>query len=162
VAVLWNPGNPGNALAIQEVKRAAESLGVQHRLLEVRGPSEFDAVFSAMAKQRVEAVLVVADSLFVTHRARLASLEAKYRLPSMHSFRQNVEAGGLMCYAPDTVAIWRRAAFFVDRILKGVKPADLPVEQPTKFELLINLKTAKVLGLSIPPSLLQRADQVIE
>ena len=162
VAVLWNPANPAQGLAIREVKRAAGSLDVQLQLLEVRGPSDFEAAFAAMAEQRAEAVLVVAESLFVSHRAQLAKLAVRYRLPSIHSFRQNVEAGGLMSYAPDTVAVWRRAAFFVDKILKGSKPADLPVEQPTKFELVINLKTAQTLGLAIPRSLLLRADQVIE
>lgn len=162
VAVLFNPANPAQRLAVGDVKRAAEPLAVQLQLLEVRGPSDFEGAFRAMAEQRAEAVLVVADSLFVSQRAQLAELEARYRLPSMHSFRQNVEAGGLMSYAPDSVAVWRRAAFFVDKILKGSNPADLPVEQPTKFELVINLKTARALGLAIPRSLLLRADQVIE
>jgi len=162
VGVLSNPANPGNALAMRDVKEAARSVGVQLHALHARGPGDFDGAFAAMAKQRVQALLVVADSLFVTHRARLATLEATYRLPSIHSFVLNVEAGGLIGYAPDTVAAWRRAAVFVDRILKGAKPAELPVEQPTKFELVINLKTAKALGLTIPQSLLLRADQVIE
>jgi putative ABC transport system substrate-binding protein len=110
----------------------------------------------------VNAVLIVADALFVVHRAPLADLEAKYRLPSMHTLRSNVEARGLMSYGPDIVAVWRRAAVCVDKILKGAKPAELPVEQPTKFELVINLKTAKTLGLTIPQTLLLRADQLIE
>ena len=137
-------------------------MGVQLYAREARGPADFDRAFAAMAKQRVQAVLVVADSLFVAHRSRLAGLEAKHRLPSMHSFVLNVEAGGLLSYAPDTVAIWRHAASFVDRILKGAKPTELPVAQPTKFQLVINLHTARALGLAIPQSLLQRADQVIE
>jgi ABC-type uncharacterized transport system substrate-binding protein len=162
VAILWNPANPAQALAMRDVKRAARSVGVQLQLLEARGPNEFDAAFAAMAKQRVEALLVVPEAIFVVHGARLADLAAKNRLPSMHGLRQNVDAGGLMSYGPSTVAVWRRAAFFVDKILKGVRPADLPVEQPTKYELVINLKTAKALGLTIPPSMLARADQVIE
>jgi putative ABC transport system substrate-binding protein len=162
VGVLSNPANPGNALAMGVVKEAAQSVGVQLHVLEARGPGDFDGAFAAMAKQRVQALLVVADSLFVAHRARLASLESKHRLPSMHSFVLNVEAGGLIGYAPDTVAAWRRAAVFVDKILKGAKPADLPVEQPTKFDLVVNLKTAKALGLTLPPSLLTRADRIIE
>jgi putative ABC transport system substrate-binding protein len=162
VAILWNPANPAQALAMRDVKRAARSVGVQLQLLEARGPNEFDAAFAAMAKQRVEALLVVPEAIFVVHGARLADLAAKNRLPSMHGLRQNVDAGGLMSYGPSTVAVWRRAAFFVDKILKGVRPADLPVEQPTKYELVINLKTAKALGLKIPQSLLLRADQVIE
>ena len=162
VAILSNPANPSHALAITNVKAAAGSLGVQLQLLEAREPNQFDGAFAAMAKERVDALLVVADGMFIFHRARLADLAAKNRVPSMHGVRENVEAGGLMSYGPSTVAAWRRAAFFVDRILKGTKPADLPVEQPTKFELVINLKTAKVLGLTVSPSLLARADEVIE
>jgi putative ABC transport system substrate-binding protein len=115
-----------------------------------------------MAQHRVNAVLIVADALFVVHRVPLAELEAKYRLPSMHTLRPNVEAGSLMSYGPDIVAVWRRAAVSVDKILKGATPADLPIEQPTKFEVVINLKTAKALGLTIPKGLLLRADQVIQ
>jgi putative tryptophan/tyrosine transport system substrate-binding protein len=162
VAILSNPANPSHALAITNVKAAAGSLGVQLQLLEAREPNQFDGAFAAMAKERVDALLVVADGMFIFHRARLADLTAKNRVPSMHGVRENVEAGGLMSYGPSTVAAWRRAAFFVDRILKGAKPADLPVEQPTKFELVINLKTAKTLGLDMPASLLARADEVIE
>ena len=149
VAILSNPANPSHALAITNVKAAAGSLGVQLQLLEAREPNQFDGAFAAMTKERVDALLVVADGMFIFHRARLADLAAKNRVPSMHGVRENVEAGGLMSYGPSTVAAWRRAAFFVDRILKGTKPADLPVEQPTKFELVINLKTAKVLGLTV-------------
>jgi putative ABC transport system substrate-binding protein len=162
VAVLSNPANPAQALTIKDVKAAGRSLGVQLQLLEARGPNEFDGAFAAMAKERAEALLVVSDSMFLLHRARLADLAAKNQLPSMYGVREFVEAGCLMSYGPSIVAIYRRAAFFVDKILKGAKPADLPVEQPTKFELAINLKTAKALGLTIPQSLLQRADQVIE
>jgi len=162
VAILSNPANPSQALAITNVKAAAGSLGVQLQLLEAREPNQFDGAFAAMAKERVDALLVVADGMFMLHRTRLADLAAKSRVPSMHGVRENVEAGGLMSYGPSTVAAWRRAAFFVDRILKGAKPADLPVEQPTKFELVVNLKTAKALGLLIPPVLLARADEVIE
>ena len=162
VAVLSNPANPAHALAIRDLKVAARALGVQLQLLEARGPNEFDGAFAAMAKERVETLLVVPDTAFILHRARLADLAAKHRLPSMHGLRENVDAGGLMSYGPSGVAALRRAALFVDRILKGAKPADLPVEQPTKFELVINLKTAKALGLTIPPLLLLRADQVIE
>jgi putative ABC transport system substrate-binding protein len=162
VAILSNPANPSHALAITNVKAAAGSLGVQLQLLEAREPNQFDGAFAAMAKERVDALLVVSDGMFILHRARLANLAAKNKVPSMHGVRENVEAGGLMSYGPSTVAAWRRTAFFVDRILKGAKPADLPVEQPTKFELVINLKTAKTLGLDMPASLLARADEVIE
>jgi putative ABC transport system substrate-binding protein len=144
------------------VKHAARTLGTELLLQEARGPEDFDAAFAAMAKRRADALMVVADALFVVHRTRLAELEARYRLPSMHGLRANVEAGGLMSYGPNIPANWRRAASFVDRILKGARPADLPVEQPTQFDLVINLKTAKALGLTIPPSLLLRADQVVE
>jgi putative ABC transport system substrate-binding protein len=162
VGVLSNPANPSNASAIRDLKVAARSLGVQLRLLEARGPSEFAAAFAAMAKERVPALLVMTDPVFYLHRARLADLAAKNRLPSMHGVREYVEAGGLMSYGPNVLDLLRRAATFVDKILKGAKPGDLPVEQPTKFELVINLKTGRALGLTIPPSLLLRADQVIE
>jgi putative ABC transport system substrate-binding protein len=137
-------------------------LGVQLELLEAREPNQFDGAFAAMAKGRAEALLVVSDSMFVIHRARLADLAAKNRVPSMYGVRENVDAGGLISYGPSTVAASRRAAAFVDKILRGAKPADLPVEQPTEFELVINLKTAKALGLTIPQSLLLRVNEVIE
>jgi putative ABC transport system substrate-binding protein len=162
VAILSNPANPAHALAISNVKAAAPSLGVQLELLEAREPHQLDGAFAAMAKGRAEALLVVSDSMFVIHRARLADLAAKNRVPSMYGVRENVDAGGLISYGPSTVAASRRAAAFVDKILRGAKPADLPVEQPTEFELVINLKTAKALGLTIPQSLLLRADQLIE
>jgi putative ABC transport system substrate-binding protein len=162
VAILWNSSNPAQAIAIKDVKASARLAGVQLLLLDVRGPDEFERAFATMAKQRVDAVLVVADALFVSHRARIAELEARYRLPSMHGLLQNVDAGGLMFYGPDLTVVYRRGAFYVDKILKGTKPADLPVEQPAKYDLVINLKTAKALGLAIPQSLLFRADQIIE
>ena len=135
---------------------------MQLQLLEARGPNEFDGAFAAMAKERVGALLVVADSMFLLHRTRLADLAAKSRLPAAYGTRESVEAGGLMSYGASLSDLYRRAATYVNKILKGAKPGDLPVEQPTKFELVINLKTAKALGLTISPSLLQRADQVIE
>jgi ABC-type uncharacterized transport system substrate-binding protein len=162
VAVLSNPANASHALAIENAKVTARSLGVQLQLLEARGPEEFDGAFAAMAKERVAALLVLTDPVFFLHRARLADLAAKNRLPSMHSIREYVEAGGLMSYGPSLPDLERRAATFVDKILKGAKPADLPVEQPTKFELVVNLKTAKAIGLTIPQTLLFRADEVIE
>jgi putative ABC transport system substrate-binding protein len=160
VAILSNPDNPSQG--ISEINIAARSLDVQLQALEARGPNEFEAAFAAMAKERVGAVLVVADTIFFLHRTRLAELAARTRLPSMYAFRVHVEAGGLMSYGPNVPASYRRAAYYVDKILKGAKPSDLPVEQPTTFELVINAKTAKALGLTIPPSLLARADQVIE
>jgi putative tryptophan/tyrosine transport system substrate-binding protein len=162
VAVLSNPTNPGQRPAITTLKAAARSLGVQLQLLEAQGPNEFSTAFAAMAKEHVGALLVMADWLFNDHGARLADLAIENRLPSMYGVRENVEAGGLMSYGPNLLDIYRRAGTYVDKILKGAKPADLPVEQPTKFELVINAKTAKALGLTIPPALLARADQVID
>jgi putative ABC transport system substrate-binding protein len=162
VAILSNPDNPYHQLAIRELNVAARSLGVQLQLLEARGPNEFDGAFAAMAKERAGALLVLSDAILNSHRTRLADLAARSRLPAAYGVRESVEAGGLMSYGPSFLDSYRRAATYVDQILKGAKPADLPVEQPTKFELVINLKTAKALGLTIPPALLLRADQTIE
>jgi ABC-type uncharacterized transport system substrate-binding protein len=162
VAILSNPDNAYHQLAIREVNVAARSLEVQLQLLEARGPNEFDGAFAAMAKERVEALLVLSDAIFGSHGTRLADLAARSRLPAAYGVREDVEAGGLMSYGPSLLDSYRRAATYVDRILKGAKPGDLPVEQPTKFELVINLKTAKALGLTIPPSVLGRADQIIQ
>jgi putative ABC transport system substrate-binding protein len=162
VAVLSNPGNPGHAVAIRNVNDAARALGVQLLLLEAPGPGELNSAFAAMLKERVVALLVVTDPVFIAHRAQLADLAARNRRPAMYTIRDFVDAGGLMSYGPSLVAQYRRAAVFVDKILKGAKPADLPVEQPTTFELVINLKAAKALGLTIPQSLLGRADEVIQ
>src|SRR6266481_849839 len=149
VAILSNPDNAYHQLAIREVNVAARSLGVQLQLLEARGPNEFDGSFAAMAKERVGALLVLSDAMLSSHRTRLADLAARSRLPSAYAVRESVEAGGLMSYGPSFLDLYRRSAAYVDKILKGAKPADLPVEQPTKFELVINLKTAKALGLTI-------------
>jgi putative ABC transport system substrate-binding protein len=162
VAILSNPANAYHQLAMREVNVAARSLGVQLQLLEARGPNEFDGAFAAMAKERVGALLVLSDVIFNSHRTRLADLAARSRLPAAYGNRESVEAGGLMSYGPSFLDLHRRAATYVDKILKGVKPAELPVEQPTKFELVINLKTAKALGLTIPPSLLRQADELIQ
>jgi putative ABC transport system substrate-binding protein len=162
VAVLWNPATPGTALWLRETEVASLALGVQLQPLEARSFNDFDSAFAAMTTKRAGALLVLGDVMFVTHRIRLAALAAKSRLPAMYTLREYVEAGGLMSYGPIASELFRRAATYVDKILKGAKPADLPVEQPTKFELVINLKTAKALGLTIPPSVLVRADQVIE
>lgn len=162
VAVLSNPNNPGHARAMTNVRTAARSRGLQLQLLEARGPDEFDGAMRAVAKERAGALLVVTDSVFLLHRARLVELAAKSRLPSVYQLREYVEAGGLMSYGPSGPDLFRRAAGFVDRVLKGAKPADLPVEQPTKFDFFINLRTAKALRVTIPPSLLVQADQVLE
>jgi putative ABC transport system substrate-binding protein len=164
VAVLWNPARhyPYVDLALREVNAAARVLGVQLQVLEARGPDQFEPAFAAMVRGQADALLAFEDSMFWLNRGRLAELEAKHRLPTMHDLREFVKAGSLMAYGPDLADLFRRAATYVDKILKGAKPADLPVEQPTKFELVINLKTAKALGLTIPPSVLGRADQLIE
>jgi putative ABC transport system substrate-binding protein len=162
VAVLSNPDGPAQPFTISNIKGAARSLGLQLLLLEARGPGDFDGAFAAAARERVGALFIVQDPAFIPHRARLTELAVKKRLPSVFTQRADVEAGGLMSYGPNFPDMYRRAAIYVDKILKGAKPADLPVEQPTKFEFVINLKTAKTLGLTIPQSLLQRADEVIQ
>lgn len=164
VAVLWNPARyfTTRKLILSHLKAAAQSLGVELHVVEARGPEEFEPAFESMVRWHAHALLVVTDSVFFIHRRRLAELEARHRLPAMQATRERVEAGSLMAYGPSLADIFRRAAPYMEKILKGAKPADLPVEQPTKFELVINLKTAKALGLTIPPSVLIRADQVIE
>ena len=162
VAVLSNPANPSIAPVMKDVTVAARSLRVQFQLFEARDPSELKGAFAAMAKERVAALLVVSDAVFHVHRAQLADLAAKNRLPSMYGSGEYVDAGGLMSYGPSVPDLARRAAAFVDKILKGAKPADLPVEQPNKYELVVNLNTAKALGITIPESILLRAERVIE
>jgi len=163
VAVLGNPTSQEvYPLWLGQVKVAARSLGVQLQILEARGPDDFEKAFAAMTRERAGALFVLGDGMFLLHRTRIAELAAKHRLPAMYPVRGFVDAGGLIVYGPSPRDNFRRAATYVDRILKGAKPADLPVEQPTKFELVINLKTATALGLTIPQSLLIRADQVIE
>jgi putative ABC transport system substrate-binding protein len=165
VAALWHPGafgEPTTKRMLNEAEAAAGTQGLRLQLVGVRGPDEFERAFSTMTSQRAEAVVVFPSPMFFNERQRLANLAAKYRLPSMYNAKEFVELGGLITYGASIIDLNRRAATYVDRILKGAKPGDLPVEQPTKFELVINLKTAKALGLTIPPSLLLRADQVIE
>jgi len=162
VAVLTNPGNPIRALMLSEAEAAMRSLPVKLQVLDARGPGEFEAAFSAMRKDRTDALLILVDPMFFGQRKRLADLTASSRLPAISGLREFADAGILMTYGASLSDLFRRAATYVDRILKGTKPGDLPVEQPTKFELVINLKTAKALGLRIPQSVLGRADQVIE
>ena len=162
VAILLNPANPTQPVAIRDVNVAAGSLSVQLQFLEARESHEFDSAFASMGRERMGALVVIADTMFVLHRKRLAELAARSRLPTAYGWREHVEAGGLMSYGASLSDLFRRSATFVDRILKGAKPGDLPVEQPTKFELVINLKTAKALGLTIPPSILARTDQIIQ
>jgi len=169
VAVLWNPAyserfGPNFRFWSSdwvEVRAAAQVLGITIQSVEIRGPDDFDTAFSAMTKERADALIAFSDPLFVLHRRLVADLAAKSRLPAVYASREVVDAGGLLSYGPSSTDLFRRAAVYVGKILKGAKPADLPMEQPTKFELVINLKTAKALGLTIPQSLLIRADEVI-
>ncbi len=162
VAVLQNPSHPGHAPMLPQAEGAARALGVQLQFLEARTPSEIEAAFAAMSSQRAGGILVLRDALFRAQRAQIVALAAKRRLPAVYGLREESEAGGLIAYGASVPQMFRRAATYVDKILKGAKPSDLPVEQPTKFELVINLKTAKALGLTIPPSLMGQADQVIQ
>ena len=162
VALLWNPDNPGSAPQLREAEAAARTLGVRLQAVEARNPQEIDRAFGAMTRERAGALVVLPDAIFGNQRKQIADLAAKSRLPSICGIPEYGEAGGLLVYSANNLDLERRAAIFVDKILKGAKPADLPVEQPTKFELIVNLKTAKVLGLTIPQSVLLRADQVIQ
>jgi ABC-type uncharacterized transport system substrate-binding protein len=162
IGVLVTLTAPSHRPAADALEAAAPKLGVQLLTVPVRTPEDLNGAFATMARERVSGVFVPGSALTASHRARLAELVLKHRLPSMFTQREIVEAGGLMCYAADLIDLTRRAATYIDKILKGAKPADLPVEQPTKFELVINLKTAKALGLTIPQTLLLRADQVIQ
>jgi ABC-type uncharacterized transport system substrate-binding protein len=162
VAVLTNPGNPIHTAFWKETHTAAQTLGLQLQPVKVRAPEDFDDAFRAAAHGHAHALLAFDDALTLGYRARLVALAAKYRLPTMYGFREFPDAGGLLSYGPNLLDQYRRTATYVDRILKGAKPGDLPVEQPTKFELIINIKTAKALGLTIPQSVLVRADHVIE
>jgi putative ABC transport system substrate-binding protein len=161
VAVLQNPTNPVHLSSLKATEEAAQVIGLHVQTLEVRDPSEFSSAFVAMTSERADALVVLGDPLFLSHRREIAALAVMNRLPTVHGERAHAEAGALMSYGTSAPDLWRRAATYVDKILKGAKPADLPVEQPTKFELVINLKTANALGLTIPPTLLFRADEVI-
>jgi putative ABC transport system substrate-binding protein len=162
IAVLKNPTTPGHDLTVRRAEAAARALGLQLHVLDARTPSEIETALVAMSAKHVDGLLVLRDSVFRTQRARIAAVAVKNRLPAMYGLREEAEAGGLIAYGASVPQMFRRAASYVDKILKGAKPADLPVEQPTKFELVINLKTAKALGLTIPPSLLAQADEVIQ
>jgi putative tryptophan/tyrosine transport system substrate-binding protein len=162
VAVVSNPVNPAAARMVRETEVAAEALRIPLQLLEVRDPGEFEGAFAAATSAQADALIVLPDPMLTAQRTRIVELATKHRLPAMYGFREDAEAGGFMAYATDYPDLLRRAAAFVDKILKGTKPADLPVEQATKFELIINLKTAKALGLTLPPLLLFQADEVIQ
>jgi putative tryptophan/tyrosine transport system substrate-binding protein len=161
VAVLWNAASPGKALEWQDTQIAARALGVTLQSMEVRGPDEFDGALAAIARARPDALLTFSDPLTLVHRTQIVEFAAQNRLPLMSEIKAFAEAGGLMTYGASLPDLFHRAADYVDRILKGAKPGDLPVEQPTKFELVINLKTAQALGLTIPPTLLFQADEII-
>jgi putative ABC transport system substrate-binding protein len=162
VAILTNPSIPSHAIDVKETEVAARALKVRLQVLEVRAPSELAGAFSSAIKERAGGLVVLSGTIFFAHRARIVELAAQNRLPAMYSWRENAEAGGFMVYGPSLRDNWRRAAGYVDRILKGARPGDLPVEQPTKLELVVNLKTAKALGLSIPQTVLARADEIIQ
>jgi ABC-type uncharacterized transport system substrate-binding protein len=162
VGLLFNPVSPTMPPYVKAAKAAASMLGVRLQEFEVRDAKDLDGAFAAMARQKLGALIVITDPLTLRHRTQVVQLAANNRLPAVYTFGEFVRAGGLVAYGPSVTEMFHRAAAYVDRILKGAKPADLPVEQPTKFELVINLKTAKTLGLTIPRSLLLRADQVIE
>lgn len=162
VAVLWNAANPDKARDVEETQAQARALGLELQSLETRGPKDFESAFQSATRKRAGALLTLADSLTITHQSRIVDLAEKSRLPAMHEQREFVEAGGLMAYGPNLLGLFRHVATYVDKILKGAKPANLPVEQPTQFELVINLKTARNIGLDIPPDLLLRADKVIK
>jgi ABC-type uncharacterized transport system substrate-binding protein len=147
---------------LKRAEVSARTLGVRPQFVQARGPADFDRAFSEMTGGRAGAVTVLPSTMFLIEARRLVDLAAKNQLPAVYPSREFVDSGGLMAYGPGLADLFRRAATYVDKILKGAKPGDLPVEQPTKFELVINLKTAKALGLTIPPSLLQRADEVIQ
>jgi putative tryptophan/tyrosine transport system substrate-binding protein len=159
---MTNPANPLAEDLLTELNAAARLLGLRLSHFPIRGPDEFDRAFVEMKKERVEALQFVPESLFLRNRVRLAELAIQHRLPTMHGMRENVDSGGLMSYGPSLGQGVRRAATFVDRILRGARPRDLPVEQPTRFELRVNLKTAKALGVTISPVVMLRVDEVIE
>lgn len=161
LAVLRNPTNSGSRFPLKETEAGAKRLGIRLQILEARSPEDLDGALRAAVKDHAEALIVLADALFFAQRARLGELAIKFRLPAMFDDAQSVEAGGLISYGANLADLFRRAAVYVDKILKGAKPADPPVEQPTKVEFVINLKTAKQIGLTIPQSVLYRADKVI-
>jgi putative ABC transport system substrate-binding protein len=161
IAVLWNPDAPGPTLGFKELETTAKSLDVPLESLQVRGPKEFDAAFK-LARERASGLIVIQDVMTVSHIKDIVKLAADHRIPAIYTEMEWAEAGGLMSYGPSFFDLERRAAIYVDKILRGAKPADLPVEQPTKFELIINLKAAKQIGLTIPPNVLARADRVVK
>jgi putative ABC transport system substrate-binding protein len=162
VAVLFDVTDAVSALEFKETQVGAQALGVTLQSMEVRGPDDFESAFLALTRERADGLLTFAHALTIPNRKQIADLAAKHRLPAMYGLSEFAEAGGLMAYGPNLSDLYRRAAVYVDKILKGTKPADLPVEQPTKFEFIINLKAAKQIGMTIPPNVLARADKVIK
>jgi putative ABC transport system substrate-binding protein len=163
VSALWNPANPiYQALMLKETQEAAQALGMRLQLLEARVPEEIDRAFTSMARARNRGVVIFNDPVFLANGKRIADLSIKHRLPAVSGTLEYPESGGLMAYGASFPDMYRRAAVYVDKILKGAKPADLPIEQPTQFELAVNMKAAKALGIKIPDSILVRADKVIE
>jgi putative tryptophan/tyrosine transport system substrate-binding protein len=162
VALLTNPNNPFHVGSEQQLRAAASVVHVKAQSFAVRNESEFDAAFEAMMHERPGAMIMLADRLFLHHRKRIADFALKHRLPAIYAYQELVDSGGLMSFGPSYPGMHRRAAYFVHRILKGASPSDLPMEQPSQFELMVNLKTARALGLAIPQAVLLRADRVIE
>ena len=162
VAVIWNPNSPASADILRETEGAARAMGLQVHPFEAGSPSDVDGALQAVMTARANALITVGDGMLWTQRARIVDFASKHRLPAMFPDREFAEVGGLMAYGPNAADSVRRAAALVDRVLKGAKPADLPIEQPTQMDLLLNLKTAKALGLTVPQSLLVRAERVIE
>jgi putative ABC transport system substrate-binding protein len=161
VGVMGNPNNPNYVIQLDETQAAAKALGLQIEIFQARNSSDIDSVFSTAAKKPVQALLVLSDPMLNASRQRISDAVMKARVPAIYEFKEFVEAGGLMSYGTDILAVYRRIGVYVDKIFKGTSPADLPVEQPTKFEFVVNLKTAKQIGLTIPPNVLTRADRVI-
>jgi putative ABC transport system substrate-binding protein len=161
VGIVGNPTNPNHTMQVNETQAAAKDLGLQIQVLEARNLNEVETVFSKLSEKSVSALLMLPDSMLNAHRERSAELATKSRVPAIFEFKEFVEAGGLMSYGTNIVAVYRRVAIYIDKIVKGAKPSDLPVEQPTNFEFVINLKAAKQMGLTIPPNVLARADKVI-
>jgi putative ABC transport system substrate-binding protein len=161
VAILWNPDHPFHAKMIEDLKVVAPSLSIELSFVGVRTPDQFGSVSSAVSRAHAQALYAIEDPLFFLHRTTISKLASKARLPVIGSEREYADAGGLMSYGPSRGDLLRRSAGYVDKILKGAKPGDLPIEQPTKFEFVVNLRTAKALGLTIPQSVLMRADAVI-
>jgi len=162
LAVVWDPATPSHRPSLKAVEERGRALGLRVQPVAVRGAAEYEAAFAAMVHERAGAVLVLSTPLFISGARRLAELGLRHRLPTMFGPREHVETGGLLSYSPDRADLYRRAAAYVDRILKGANPAELPVQQAEKFELVINLRTARAIGLTIPQSVLARADQIVE